>query len=119
MNRYDVLGLKVDASQEEIKKAYRKLAAKTHPDVAGAVMAPLFMSVQDAYETLSDRASVRPTTRKSAVSGQHREILNRLPPNSPGSSRGMSNRPTRNPDTRSRVTGRPNLRRLQPNGRPR
>lgn len=54
MNRYDVLGLKTDASQEEIKKAYRKLAAKTHPDVAGAVMAPLFMSVQDAYETLSD-----------------------------------------------------------------
>lgn len=54
MNRYDVLGLRSDASQEEIKKAYRKLAAKTHPDVAGAVMAPLFMSVQDAYETLSD-----------------------------------------------------------------
>lgn len=56
MNRYDVLGLKTDALPEEIKKAYRKLAAKTHPDVAGAVMAPLFMSVQDAYETLSDPA---------------------------------------------------------------
>lgn len=54
MNRYDVLGLKPDASPDDIKKAYRKLAAKTHPDVAGAVMAPLFMSVQDAYETLSD-----------------------------------------------------------------
>lgn len=56
MNRYEVLGLKADSSQDEIKKAYRKLAAKTHPDVAGAVMAPLFMSVQDAYETLSDPA---------------------------------------------------------------
>ncbi|MET4144089.1 J domain-containing protein [Arthrobacter sp. UYCo732] len=56
MNRYDVLGLKADATQDEVKKAYRKLAAKTHPDVAGAVMAPLFMSVQDAYETLSNPA---------------------------------------------------------------
>lgn len=54
MNRYDVLGIKPDASPDAIKKAYRKLAAKTHPDVAGAVMAPLFMSVQDAYETLSN-----------------------------------------------------------------
>ncbi|ACL42427.1 heat shock protein DnaJ domain protein (plasmid) [Pseudarthrobacter chlorophenolicus A6] len=54
MNRYEVLGIKTDATPEEIKRAYRKLAAKTHPDVAGAVMAPLFLSVQDAYETLSD-----------------------------------------------------------------
>lgn len=53
MNRYDVLGLKPEATSEEIKKAYKKLAAKTHPDLHGDVMAPLFMSVQDAYETLS------------------------------------------------------------------
>lgn len=30
---YDALGLKVDASQEEVKKAFKKLAAKYHPDV--------------------------------------------------------------------------------------
>lgn len=54
ITRYDVLGLKTDATPEQIKKAYRALAARTHPDVGGAVMAPLFMSVQDAYETLSD-----------------------------------------------------------------
>lgn len=53
MNRYDVLGLKPEATLDEIKKAYKKLAAKTHPDLHGNVMAPLFMSVQDAYETLS------------------------------------------------------------------
>jgi hypothetical protein len=54
MNRYDVLGLKDDATTEEIKKAYRKLAAKTHPDRNGEEMTPLFRSVQDAYETLSN-----------------------------------------------------------------
>jgi hypothetical protein len=55
-SRYDVLGVKTDASPEEIKKAYRKLAAATHPDRAGEVTASLFRTVQDAYETLSDPA---------------------------------------------------------------
>jgi curved DNA-binding protein CbpA len=54
MNRYDVLGIRDDATPEEIKKAYRKLAAKTHPDRNGEDMTPLFRSVQDAYETLSN-----------------------------------------------------------------
>lgn len=54
MNRYEVLGLKTDATLDEIKKAYKKLVARTHPDVAGEVMKPLFLSVQDAYETLVD-----------------------------------------------------------------
>lgn len=53
---YDTLGVKPDASAEEIKKAYRRLAAKTHPDVGGEVMAPLFLLVQEAYETLSNQA---------------------------------------------------------------
>lgn len=54
MNRYDVLGIRADATTDEIKKAYRKLAAKTHPDRNGEEMTPLFRSVQDAYETLSN-----------------------------------------------------------------
>lgn len=56
MNRYDVLNVKTDASADQIKKAYRKLAAKTHPDVAGEDMASLFRTVQDAYETLSSES---------------------------------------------------------------
>lgn len=52
---YDVLGVKKDASEAEIKRAYRKLAAKYHPDVnheAGAE--EKFKKINEAYETLSD-----------------------------------------------------------------
>jgi len=49
---YDVLGLDRDASQDEIKKAYRKLAREHHPDKGGDP--EKFKKVQEAYETLSD-----------------------------------------------------------------
>ena len=32
MNPYDILGISSDASDEEVKKAYRKLSKKYHPD---------------------------------------------------------------------------------------
>jgi molecular chaperone DnaJ len=53
---YDTLGLKKGASQEEIKKAYRKLAAKYHPDrnPGDATSEEKFKEVQNAYDTLSD-----------------------------------------------------------------
>ncbi|HFU3714723.1 TPA: molecular chaperone DnaJ [Streptococcus suis] len=52
---YDRLGVSKDASQDEIKKAYRKLSKKYHPDInkdAGAE--DKYKEVQEAYETLSD-----------------------------------------------------------------
>ena len=49
---YDVLGLTKDASQDEVKKAYRKLAREHHPDKGGDP--EKFKKVQEAYEVLSD-----------------------------------------------------------------
>lgn len=49
---YDVLGVKRDASQKEIKSAFRKLAQKYHPDAGGDENK--FKEISEAYETLSN-----------------------------------------------------------------
>lgn len=52
---YKVLGLERDASQDEIKKAYRKLAHQYHPDVSQEPDADeKFKAVAEAYSTLKD-----------------------------------------------------------------
>jgi len=49
---YDILGLARNASSEEIKKAYRKLALQHHPDKGGDQ--EKFKTIQRAYDVLSD-----------------------------------------------------------------
>lgn len=52
---YDVLGVEQGASEQEIKKAYRKLARQYHPDVNKAEDAEeKFKEVKEAYDVLSD-----------------------------------------------------------------
>lgn len=52
---YEVLGLDKSASSEDIKRAYRKLAKKYHPDVSTEKDAEAkFKEVQEAYDVLSD-----------------------------------------------------------------
>ena len=50
---YKTLGVDRNATPEEIKKAYRRLASKHHPDKQGGDNAT-FQNIQAAYETLSD-----------------------------------------------------------------
>lgn len=52
---YDILGVKRDATQDEIKRAYRKLARKYHPDVSKESDAEArFKEMGEAYEVLKD-----------------------------------------------------------------
>jgi molecular chaperone DnaJ len=51
-NYYDVLGVKKDASADEVKKAFRRLARKHHPDTGGDE--EKFKEINEAYEVLSD-----------------------------------------------------------------
>jgi molecular chaperone DnaJ len=56
VSHYDTLGVSRDATDEEIKKAYKKLARKYHPDInPGDDAAEQFKKVSHAYEVLSDR----------------------------------------------------------------
>lgn len=74
---YEILGVKRDAGADDIKKAYRKLAHKYHPDVskdpAGEAK---FKDVAEAYQTLKD------PEKKSAYDnlGQHRPGEDFQPP---------------------------------------
>lgn len=51
---YSVLGVPRDASETDIKKAYRKLARELHPDVAGAEGEERFKEVAAAYDVLGN-----------------------------------------------------------------
>ena len=53
---YEVLGISKDASEQEIKKAYRKMAMKYHPDKnqGNKESEEQFKEVNEAYEVLSD-----------------------------------------------------------------
>lgn len=53
---YDILGVKRDATESEIKSAYRKLARKFHPDVNKTKEAETkFKDINEAYEVLGDK----------------------------------------------------------------
>jgi DnaJ-class molecular chaperone len=63
---YDILGVKKDASQEDIQKAYRRLAKKLHPDLnpGNKKAEEQFKDVSRAYDLLGD-----PVKRKRFDSG--------------------------------------------------
>lgn len=52
-NYYDILGVNKNASQDDIKKAYRNLSKKYHPDRTGGDDSK-FKEINEAYDTLGD-----------------------------------------------------------------
>lgn len=55
MNPYEILGVESDATDKQIKYAYRQQAQKTHPDKEGG-SEEAFNEVKEAYEILKDEA---------------------------------------------------------------
>lgn len=62
---YDVLGVGRDAGADEIKRAYRQLARRYHPDISGDERGAAFVELARAYQVLSD-----PQRRRSYDSGE-------------------------------------------------
>lgn len=53
-----ILGLKKGSTPEEIKKGYRLLAKKYHPDIAGEQYTRKFSEINDAYNLLMTQGTV-------------------------------------------------------------
>ena len=82
---YEVLGVSRDAKEDEIRKTYRKLARKYHPDLnpGDKSAEERFKKVQEAYDVLSD-------AKKRQVYDQHGFYSDHIPPGGPGGGAGQS-----------------------------
>src|SRR5579864_3591673 len=80
---YGVLGVSRDAKADDIRKTYRKLARKYHPDLNPGDKAAeeRFKKVQEAYDVLSD-------TKKRQVYDQYGFYSENIPPGGPGPGHG-------------------------------
>lgn len=83
MNYYEVLHISKTSSQEEIKKAYRMLSRKYHPDNAGESSRELFDQVQEAYDVLGDKEKREAYDRKLAGDSVDRQEKREQRENSP------------------------------------
>ena len=69
-DHYETLGVARDAGQDEIKKAYRRLARELHPDVnPSADAAERFKDVTHAYDVLGDPQSRAEYDRGPSLGG--------------------------------------------------
>ena len=82
---YETLGISRSAKEDEIRKTYRKLARKYHPDLnpGDKSSEERFKKVQEAYDVLSD-------AKKRQVYDQHGFYSDHIPPGGPGGGAGQS-----------------------------
>ena len=73
MDYYNTLGLDRNASPDDIKKAYRKLAGQHHPDKGGDTAT--FQKIQEAYETLSDPQKKQQFDNPNPFGGMHPGVM--------------------------------------------
>jgi len=85
---YEVLGIARNAKEDEIRKVYRKLARKHHPDLNPGDKAAeeRFKKVQEAYDVLSD-------PKKRQVYDQYGFYSDNIPPGGPGAGGGAQQEP--------------------------
>ncbi len=74
-NYYTILGVARDASLEEIKKAYRNLVRKYHPDMGDHADVERFLEVQEAFEVLRDRQKREAYDEKIELSRQSSRLV--------------------------------------------
>ena len=73
---FRILGLQPDASWDDVKQAFRRLARIYHPDVAGQSSERKFVEITEAYMSLKERASAglaRPAGTRAAAAGRNEQ----------------------------------------------
>lgn len=80
MTLYQVLGVRPDATQEQIKRAYRRLARENHPDAHPDESEKIerFKAAAAAYEVLSDPAARAVYDRESRPAASVQELLGKM-----------------------------------------
>lgn len=64
---YRTLGLGRDATLDQVKRAYRRLAKANHPDTAGEAAVPRFLAIKAAYEAIAGPDATDPTRGRNAA----------------------------------------------------
>ena len=74
---YKILGITELESAENIKSAYRKLARKWHPDIAGNTPEAIrhFKEINEAYEILSNKIKKMSTTAHAGSTTMQKKVL--------------------------------------------
>jgi curved DNA-binding protein CbpA len=92
-NYYVVLGIDEDADQETIRRAFRDLVRRYHPDAGEGSSSEAFRRVVEAYETLNDPARRRTYDRAVQREGARHSVS----PSTPRVVESLGNRMTAEP----------------------